>query len=226
VKAFKPAEFALSRHKDTRFPLTGGHIAVLCADCHKPMPTGSATPVKYRFEDRTCTACHTDPHKGQFREQMSAKRADGTSAGCESCHSTTKWKELKRFDHSKTKFPLVGAHRGLACADCHRPPALETDLKNVNFTEASLHCYGCHEDVHAAQFAARKDAADCSGCHDSARWKPSRFDHDKRTPFSLQGAHQNVPCNDCHKFTREVNAKTVRFYKPTARECKACHGEM
>ena len=225
VKAFKPAQFALSRHKETRFPLTGGHMAVQCVDCHKPVPAGSATPVKYRFEDRTCTACHVDPHKGQFREQMATKRTDGTPSGCEACHTTAKWKELKRFDHSKTKFPLIGAHRGVPCADCHRPPALETDLKNVDFSAASLQCFGCHEDPHAAQFAARRDAADCSGCHDSARWKPSRFDHDKRTPFSLQGAHLEVPCNDCHKLTREVNGKNVLFYKPTPRECKACHSE-
>jgi hypothetical protein len=226
VKGFKPAHFGLAQHKKTRFPLTGGHAAVLCVDCHKPVPTGSATPVKYHFEDRACTICHQDPHKGQFREQMAAKRADGTVAGCEACHTTVKWKELSRFDHSKTKFPLIGAHRGVACGDCHRPPALETTLKNVDFRAASKQCLGCHEDPHARQFAARKDAADCSGCHDSARWKPSRFDHDKGTRFSLQGAHRNVACEDCHKLTRVIDAKKVVFYNPTPRECKACHGEM
>ena len=51
------------------------------------------------------------------------------------------------------------------------------------------------------------------------------FDHDKRTPFSLEGAHRNVPCDDCHKLTREVEEKKVVFYKPTPRECKACHGQ-
>ena len=226
VKGFKPGHFGLDRHKKTRFPLTGGHAAVLCVDCHKPVPAGSATPVKYRFEDRSCTACHQDPHKGQFRERMEAKRADGTTAGCEACHTTASWKELNRFDHSKTKFPLLGAHRGVACADCHRPPGLETTLKNVDYREAPKSCTGCHKDVHVGQFATRKDAADCSGCHDSARWKPSKFDHDKRTPFSLEGAHRNVACDDCHKVTRQVDGKAVLFYKPTPRECKACHGQL
>jgi hypothetical protein len=225
VKGFKPGHFGLARHKKTRFPLTGGHAAVLCADCHKPVPAGSATPVKYRFEDRSCTTCHQDPHKGQFRERMEAKRADGTMAGCEACHTTATWKELNRFDHSKTEFPLLGAHRGVACADCHRPPGLETSLKNVDYREAPKQCSGCHKDVHAGQFAARKDAADCSSCHDAARWKPAQFDHDKRTPFSLKGAHRNVGCDECHKLTREVGGKTVVFYKPTPRECKACHGQ-
>jgi hypothetical protein len=226
LRGFKPARFALARHNETRFPLKGAHVAVLCADCHKPVPAGSPTPVKYRFDDRSCTACHLDPHKGQFREQMAAKRADGTAAGCEACHTTVKWKELNRFDHSKTDFPLLGAHRGVACGDCHRPPTLETTLKNVDFHAAPKQCFACHKDPHAGQFAARRDAADCSGCHDSARWKPSTFNHDKRTPFSLEGAHRKVACNDCHKLRRETEGLSVIFYKPTPKECKACHGEM
>jgi len=226
LRGFKPARLALARHNETRFPLQGAHIAVLCAECHKPVPTGSPTPVKYRFDDRSCTACHLDPHKGQFREQMAAKRADGATAGCEACHTTVKWKELNRFDHSKTDFPLLGAHRGVACGDCHRPPALETNLKNVDFRAAPKQCFACHKDPHAGQFAARRDAADCSGCHDSARWKPSKFDHDKRTPFSLEGAHRKVACNDCHKLRREIEGLSVIFYKPTPGECQACHGEM
>jgi hypothetical protein len=225
LQGFKPARFSLARHKETRFPLIGAHMAVVCADCHKPEQTSSPSPVKYRFEDRSCTACHQDPHNGQFRARMETRRTDGTVAGCEACHTTATWKELNRFDHSKTEFPLFGAHRGVACGDCHRPPALETTLKNVDFRGAPKQCSGCHLDPHGSQFALRKDAADCSGCHNSARWKPSQFDHDKRTTFALEGAHRNVACDDCHKLTREVARKRVVFYKPTPRECKACHGQ-
>jgi hypothetical protein len=226
LQGFKPARFSLARHKETRFPLTGAHVAVVCADCHKPVPANSTVPVKYRFEDRTCTACHADPHNGEFRERMAVKRADGSPLGCEACHNTINWKTLTRFDHSKTQFPLLGAHRGVACGDCHRPPGIETSLKNVDFRAAPKQCFACHKDPHAGQFASRKEAADCSGCHDAAHWKPSRFDHDKRTPFSLAGAHQNVPCNDCHKLRREIEGVSVIFYKPTPRECKACHDQL
>lgn len=226
VQDFHRVLFTIAKHKETKFPLTGAHIAVPCSDCHKVGITHAADKVMpFHFEDRSCTACHADPHHGEFRERMAAKRADGTAVGCEACHTTVKWKELNRFDHSKTKFPLIGAHRGVACGDCHRPPALETTLKNVDFRAASKQCLGCHQDPHAGQFATRKDAADCSGCHDSARWKPSRFDHDKATRFSLQGAHRNVPCGDCHKLTRQIDGKSVLFYMPTPRECKACHGQ-
>ena len=224
VQGFKPARFALGQHKDTRFPLTGAHLAVLCSECHKPVPSGSITPVKYRFEDRSCAGCHTDPHKGEFRERMEAKRPDGTVAGCEACHTTKTWKELNRFNHSKTSFALTGAHRGVACGDCHRPPGLETSLKNVNFHTAPTKCSGCHNDQHAGQFDARKDAADCSGCHNTASWKPSQFDHDKRTPFPLSGAHRNAACEACHKSSKPINGKKVIFYKPTPRQCNDCHG--
>jgi nitrate/TMAO reductase-like tetraheme cytochrome c subunit len=182
--------------------------------------------VKYRFEDRSCTACHTDPHHGEFRERMEARRPDGTVAGCEACHSTATWKRLTRFDHSATRFPLLGAHRGVECVDCHRPPNLERTLRNVDYRAAPKQCSGCHADPHAGQFAARKEVFDCSSCHDSARWKPSQFDHDRRTPFPLEGAHRRVPCADCHKQARTVDGRTVVFYKPTPRECKACHGTV
>ena len=37
----------------------------------------------FHFEDSTCTACHMDPHTGEFKVQMAAKRANGTAQGCE-----------------------------------------------------------------------------------------------------------------------------------------------
>jgi hypothetical protein len=224
-KGWRPAVFALAKHKETRFPLTGAHIAVSCADCHKPAPQGSATPVKFRFEDRSCKVCHEDPHRGEFRALMDAKLANGSDAGCEACHTTVKWSEMARFDHAATKFPLTGAHRGVACIDCHRPPTMGVTLKNVDFAAAPKLCSGCHEDVHAKQFAARSDAADCSSCHDATRWKPAQFDHDKRTRYPLDGAHRDVPCLACHKLMREVAGKTVVFYKPTPNQCNDCHGE-
>jgi hypothetical protein len=224
LQGFRPAVFALAKHKETRFPLTGAHIAIPCADCHKPVPQGSATPVQFRFEDRSCTVCHQDPHRNEFRTRMEARRTDGSIAGCEACHTTAKWSEMAHFDHSATKFPLTGVHRGVACLDCHRPPAMEMTLKNVDFAAAPKMCSGCHEDPHGKQFAARPDAADCSSCHGATRWKPAQFDHNKRTKYPLDGAHRDVPCLACHKLTREVAGKTVVFYKPTPGQCKDCHG--
>ena len=240
VQGFAPAVFTVVRHRDTRFPLTGAHLAVPCADCHTattkgvrdaraaPAPAAVSSspvaPVKYVFGDRTCTACHEDPHRGEFRERMPAVRAGGSPADCTSCHDTARWTQLARFDHSTSRFQLTGAHRGVACLDCHRSRTLQPTLRNMDFRDAPKECAGCHEDPHADQFAARTDVKGCASCHRAAQWKPADFDHDTRTPFPLIGAHRTVACSGCHTRTRPQNGKVALVYAPTPRECKACHG--
>ena len=246
TEGFKPSMFALAKHKQARFPLTGSHLAVLCNDCHKPasafaraslLPAsvavqaepaaataGYKTSAVYRFQELSCTTCHQDPHRSQFAERMKALRADGTPAGCEACHSTRNWQDITRFDHDRTKFALVGAHRAVGCIDCHRPPNLEMKLTNVDFTQAPTKCEECHSDIHGRQFAKAGGDTPCADCHTTAKWKPSLFDHDKRTAFALAGAHKNVRCADCHKLFRDVEGKQVLFYKPTPKDCKDCHG--
>ena len=227
LAGWRPSTFTLARHKETRFLLTGSHIAVPCNDCHKPAAYAPVQPkpvVVYHWQDRSCTTCHADPHKGQFREGMAKLESNRNPAGCEACHSTKTWKDLQRFDHSATEFPLVGAHRAVECKACHKPPALETKLTNVDFRIAPKKCEECHEDIHGAQFANAQRITPCADCHNSARWKPSLFDHDKRTTFSLQGAHRNVRCGQCHQLTKLIAGKKVLFYKPTPKDCAACHG--
>lgn len=225
LKGYHPSTFTLAKHKQTRFLLTGGHVATPCGDCHKERPTAEFPHmVLYRFEDRSCSVCHADPHKGQFKDRMKQLRADDSPAGCEACHSTQSWKDLQRFDHAKTSFPLTGAHRATTCMDCHKPPNMETTLIHVDFKAAPERCEQCHEDIHGAQFANASRITPCADCHNSTKWKPSLFDHERRTSFSLKGAHQRVRCEDCHKTMRQVEGKSVLFYKPTPKECAACHG--
>ncbi len=128
-------------------------MAVPCGECHKESTRLGEKPTAiYHWKDLDCTSCHADPHKGQFQERMRQGMRTG-AAGCEACHSTKTWKELARFDHSKTTFPLVGAHRATACADCHKPPNLETQLTNVDFKAAPTKCEDRHSDIHGRQFA-------------------------------------------------------------------------
>ncbi len=223
VQRFRPSTYTLERHKTSRFTLAGSHLAVACGDCHKPTGEGSFEKVaRYRFEDRSCTACHRDPHRGQFAERMLKTNA-GKPGGCETCHSQSSWKELSRFDHSSTKFVLIGSHRGVACADCHKPPNLETNLLNVDFRTAPNTCEGCHKDVHASQFATAATSPKCESCHNSNKWKPSLFDHN-RTRLPLEGVHRNVRCVRCHSKIKTVNGSDVLYYKPTPVQCEACHG--
>ena len=223
VEGYKPSTFTLVKHKETHFVLTGGHLAIPCGECHKESETFQPRAVIYHWRDLNCTSCHADPHKGQFKDKMLQVRANGTPAGCEACHTSKSWKELSGFDHSKTKFPLMGAHRATACIDCHKPANLGTKLIDVDFKIAPTQCEDCHEDIHGKQFATG-DLTRCAECHNSMKWKPSLFDHEKRTIFPLRGAHERVRCVDCHKLTRLVGAKTVLFYKPTPKDCASCHG--
>ena len=225
LRDYRPSTFSLARHQQTRFILSGSHIAVPCGDCHKERPTATNPHlVLYRFEDRACTGCHNDPHRGQFKDRMLRPKGDGSPAGCEACHGTNSWKDLQKFDHANTVFPLTGAHRGTACIDCHKPPNMETRMMKVDFKAAPTKCEECHEEIHGMQFANASRVTLCADCHNTTKWKPSLFDHERRTSFSLAGAHQRVRCEACHTTRRVVEGKNVLFYKRAPNECAACHG--
>jgi hypothetical protein len=216
---FKTSNYTLAKHQQSSFPLTGGHQAIACNECHKPL-TGS-TVALYHFSQLSCTSCHEDIHKGQFATRMAVVDAKGKPLGCLACHSTNEWKDLTKFDHAKTDFPLIGSHRAVTCVNCHKPPNMELTMLHVDFVNAPKACDQCHENPHADQFGAR--ANDCAACHNSNKWKPSLFDHEK-TAFSLNGGHRDVACSACHTLKKPVNGNLVLFYKPTPTACDACHG--
>ncbi len=129
-------------HNLARFPLTGSHVGVECAKCHK-------TPA-YRDASSRCYACHEkeDKHEGRFGSR------------CETCHYTGTWKSWD-FDHARTRFPLDGAHRKLQCDLCHT----KTSAANANPSRA---CVACHakDDGHDGRFGAQ-----CERCHVATDWK-------------------------------------------------------
>ncbi len=222
VVDFHRATFTIIKHRATRFPLVGAHVAVPCADCHKQGATGRTDKVlPFHFEDRTCTACHKDPHKGEFNDRMARRRANGTLFGCEACHNAKTWADVNGFDHSKTKFALVGAHRTVACGDCHKAA---TNYES-RFKGTSHLCEACHNDAHDSQFVAKDGKTHCGDCHNAQRWVPSTFDHDTRTRFALTGGHTNVLCEKCHTQTKLVADKSIIVYKNTPTKCVGCHGD-
>ncbi len=112
-------------------------------------------------------------------------------------HTTSAWKNLLpgfAFDHSKTKFPLVGKHAQVACASCHINGNFQKPLPFAN-------CNGCHKpDPHKDQFAARAQKGECSECLTVEGWKPSLFgvkEHDTSS-YPLKGKHSTVVCASCH----------------------------
>jgi hypothetical protein len=215
------SSYTIAKHKNSRFPLTGAHAAVACSDCHQ-VGFGKRTDkvVPFRFEDHACTGCHKDPHNGEFKERMARKRANGSPLGCEACHTVKSWAEISGFDHSKTKFPLLGAHRTVACLQCHKA----TTEYRSRYKGTATQCEACHSDAHDRQFVAKDGMTHCADCHTAQHWAPSTFDHDK-THLPLTGGHANVACIKCHLQTREVGDKEIVVYKNAPTKCVDCHGD-
>src|SRR5205807_6980285 len=85
LNGYRPSTFTLAQHKQTRFVLTGGHIAVPCGACHRKRSTPEVKfAALYRFEDRSCTACHAVPHKAQLTNRKQQERAEVRSISCTS----------------------------------------------------------------------------------------------------------------------------------------------
>ncbi len=191
AKAWKPSTF--HHDTDTRFLLRGKHRGAKCADCH----AGSL------YKDKVGTAC-IDCHK---KDDDGAKGHKGSlGRDCAACHTEGGWKEKAKFDHDKTKFPLLGKHIDTKCDACH---------KSANHKEAPKDCIGCHkkDDKHEATLGTK-----CESCHVERDWKTTttRFDHDK-TKFKLRNAHaaKTVQCSACHS--------DLKHYRDTPVECVACH---
>jgi hypothetical protein len=208
-QGFKPSTFTLKRHERTRFSLTGGHIAVLCSECHR---RAGGKDMTFRFASIRCESCHSDVHRGQFAAIMG-------SAGCTKCHSTNQWKQVT-FNHSQTKFPLHGKHEQVPCSDCHKRRT-ETDAQSVVYRNLHSECQSCHQDIHRGQFSIAGQV-NCGRCHTVDGWQKLVFDHEKQSTFRLTGAHQKVACRECHHAERDGDAVFTRF-KPLSVQCEACH---
>ncbi|MGE0314998.1 MAG: cytochrome c3 family protein [Lautropia sp.] len=174
--------------RDTRYRLVGRHREARCESCH-------TAPVARLKPATTCVACHAkdDRHRGSL----------GTDCG--SCHTETRWKDPPRFDHARTRFPLLGSHARARCESCHA---------TADFKQAPRECVGCHrkDDKHLGNVGAA-----CGDCHAERRWREApRFDH-ARTRFPLANAHASpgLGCKACHAAPDRMRGT------PTA--CIACH---
>ena len=183
--------------KFTGFALTGMHATLECTACH--------TNGKFSGTPSNCYACHA-------KEYNTTTNPNHVQAGfpqdCGMCHSTSTWLKAT-FDHSKTTFPLTGAHKTVQCQSCHI---------GGNYKTLSISCSGCHLSL----FETTKDPnhvtlgwpTDCSICHTTTNWTNASFDHAKYTNYPLSGKHATVACLSCH-----VGGK----YAGTPADCASCH---
>jgi hypothetical protein len=184
-------------HNKTRFPLTGAHQSVDCARCH----IGG----RFAGTPTDCYSCHQSNYNGTTNPNH---QAAGFPTQCQNCHSTNAWTPASNIDHNKTRFPLTGAHRNVACSSCH---------VNGRFAGTPTDCYSCHQSSYAGTTNPNHQAAgfptQCQNCHTTTAWTPATFNHNK-TRFPLTGAHQSVDCARCH-----VNGR----YAGTPTDCYSCH---
>lgn len=128
---------------------------------------------------------------------------------CMDCHNTTGWKlDIKTlvFNHSTTKFPLIGQHQAVNCLLCH---------KSLEFARAGRECVSCHTDMHNQTLGT-----DCGRCHTPNSWVVNNItEMHQRSRFPLVGAHVAADCFTCHK---NASSSLLNF-APLGINCIDCH---
>ena len=191
--AWRPSSFS---HSSTRFALTGAHTQVTCAQCH----VGG----RYAGTPTQCSGCHL----ARFQQTTNPNHVSaGFPQDCSLCHSTTRWTGAT-FNHSATRFPLVGRHTSLTCSACHAAGV---------YTGLASTCASCHLAAYQRTTNPSHTAAgfpqQCEVCHTPSGWTPSSFNH-ATTRFALTGRHTAVACANCHVGGR---------YAGTPTNCYSCH---
>jgi hypothetical protein len=133
-----PAGFDVRRHNaESRFRLEGVHVAIPCVACHPGTVASSGASATPRFRiglREACVDCHAadDPHGGQFEDRP-----------CDACHSDRTF-SIDGFDHDRARYQLDGAHRGLACAECHPSEPAPGGGQMTRFKPLASECTDCH----------------------------------------------------------------------------------
>lgn len=174
-------------HSKTKFPLHGAHTNVRCESCHKG-------DVNKPIKNTECGACHQfdDVHKNSLGDH------------CDQCHNDNSWNQDILFDHDVSHFPLLGMHATTACESCH---------EDFVFKGVSQNCVQCHEldNPHEKNLGTQ-----CNLCHHPVSWQAWHFDHNTQSKYSLEGSHENLHCDDCHR-------DPLDRFTQKSHTCGSCH---
>ncbi len=200
-------DFDHNKKSDAAMPLEGSHVAVSCKKCH---PRARFNLGRSRPDN--CIHCHKTNHKGHMFDKKP----------CTWCHSP-KFRSLARFTFNhkaRTRFDLAGSHGKLNCYKCH--------TKKLGFRKPNRACEQCHakDNKHGTRFNAFGNPPRCSTCHPSSSWKPSRFNHNRRTRFKLTGKHRTTTnCRKCHRgrSPRDFEKFTSLVSRRGKTACMSCH---
>ncbi|HEY9166729.1 MAG TPA: cytochrome C [Candidatus Kryptonia bacterium] len=205
-------------HSKTLFPLRGKHADLKCSQCHSDNPMKKNISGELGFhitKFQACSDCHADAHAGQF-----ADRDDGGK--CDACHIDAGFKpaEFSIDDHQKTRYILTGAHKAVACNDCHQSGKVNAQSKLQFRWKGEIDCTTCHSNIHGGQFV-NEMARGCVTCHTTVSWQSLLFSHEK-TRFPLRGKHAEIACSKCH--TQPAEPLPVQ-YVGLDMKCSSCHAD-
>jgi len=183
------------KHDGTGFALDGAHGQVSCRDCHRSLV--------FTRIGTACADCHKDAHRGEL------------GLRCEACHSPrSSWTNQRSMAdrHSRTRFPLIGAHASVDCDSCHR------GQQPNQYATTTTDCGQCHLQTYlnakSPDHAKGGFSRRCEDCHTASAWRPATGIDHNTTRFPLTGAHQSVSCARCH-----VGGK----FAGTPTDCYSCH---
>jgi DnaJ-class molecular chaperone len=221
MASFRGASFD---HNTTRFPLTGAHLAVNCLGCH-----GDGV---YAGKPTTCISCHQAQYTASTQPPHQTLSFPTT---CQDCHTTAGWPGAS-YDHSTTQFPLTGAHRTVACQQCHGDGV---------YRGKPTTCVSCHlADYNGTTDPNHRTArfpTDCLTCHTTTGWTGATFNHDSQWFPIYSGAHRGRwnSCADCHtnnsnyavftcltchtRSSTDSHHSGISGYRYDSQACYTCH---
>ena len=196
---WKPAQY--TSHDVASFPIySGKHNGQWnsCADCH----TNAAN-----YSQFTCIDCHAHNKGDTDGNHNGVSGYAYNSVACYSCHPTGS--KEGSFDHSKSNFPLTGAHITTDCASCH----------TNGYAGTSNICASCHTNKYNQttnpNHVTIGISNDCATCHTTnPGWNPATFPTHNNY-YVIAGAHIPIAndCATCH----------AGNYTNSPNTCSGCH---
>jgi len=166
-----------------------------CSDCHTNQSN---------FSVFSCITCHEHNQTDMNNKHNGISGYSYNSTACFECHPTGSSEGA--FNHSTSRFPLVGKHSSTPCESCHKS----------GYANTPMECVSCHQtDFNNSvnpNHSAVGISTNCSSCHNPNGWTPSSFSH-SATAFALAGQHTSAKCEDCHKGQTSG----------TTQQCVGCH---
>jgi hypothetical protein len=179
---------------NTFFPLTNAHMSPPLTCVNSKCHVGG----NYTSVPTACSGCHLDAYNstvslgGNIPNHVAAT----FPMDCTLCHDTIAWADAV-FDHSKTTFPLLGAHITVPCTSCHT---------GGNYTTLPTTCVPCHQAVYNStatlvgipNHVSANYPTTCLSCHNMTNWLGAVFNHASTRFGALTGQHALIACTQCH----------------------------